>query len=97
MMRGMTPTDRIRTRTVGNQVSLIREHLEAMQRDSHGLEFGPWKREVDALWKRTFEHINHMSAGPQQSSLEMIRELWTTYITHYSVMTGHSESGDIVP
>ena len=85
-MPRMTPSDRIRARTVGNQAKMIREHLEAMQRDAHGLEYDPWKREVDALWKRTFEQINHMSSGPQQSSLESIRELWTTYITHYGVM-----------
>jgi hypothetical protein len=84
----MTPSDRIRARTVGNHVQLIREHLEAMQRDVHGFEYDPWKREVDALWKRTFEQINRMSPGPQQSALEMIRELWMTYITHYGVMTG---------
>ena len=29
----MTPQDRIRTRSVGNQIRLINEHLEAMQRD----------------------------------------------------------------
>ena len=85
-MPAMTATDRIRTRTVHNQVRLIREHLEAMQRDSHGLEYEPWKREVDALWKRTFEQINRMSSGPQKASLDALRELWTTYITHYSVI-----------
>ena len=87
-MPGMTPVDRIRTRTVGNQVTLIREHLEAMQRDVHGLEFQPWKQEVDTLWKSTFEQINRMGPGPQQGSLEMIRELWMTYITHYNVIAG---------
>ena len=86
-MPDMTPTDRIRTRTVANQLRLIREHLEAMQRDSYGLEFDPWKREVDALWKRTFEQISHMRPGPQQSALEMIRELWTSYVAHYAVMS----------
>ena len=85
-MPAMTPTDRIRTRTVGNRVRLIREHLEAMQRDSHGLEYDPWKREVDVLWKHTFEQINRMRPGPQQHALEMIREQWMTYITHYGVM-----------
>ena len=81
----MTPTDRIRSRTVHNQLKLIQEHLEAMQRDVHGLEYPPWKEEVDAIWKRMFENIGLMSAGPQQSSLEMIRETWTTYLTHYGV------------
>ena len=83
----MTPTDRIRTRTVLNQISLVEEHLEAMQRDVHGLEYGPWKREVDGLWKRIFEQIGRMSAGPQRSSLETIRELWTMYVKHYAAVT----------
>ena len=85
-MPSMTPTDRIRIRTVGNQISLIREHLEAMQRDAHGLEFEPWKAEVDALWKRVFQQISHMGPGPQQSALEMVTELWTLYVAHYAVM-----------
>jgi hypothetical protein len=84
----ITPSDRIRSRTVANNIKLIHEHLEAMQRDAHGLEYDPWKREVDDLWKRTFEQINHMAPEPQQTSLESIRELWMTYITHYNVMNG---------
>jgi hypothetical protein len=65
----------------------VQEHLEAMQRDVHGLEYQPWKEEVDAIWKLMFKHIGLMSATPQQSSLEMIRETWTTYLTHYGVGT----------
>ena len=87
-MPRMTPTDRIRTRTVGNQVRLIQEHLETMQRDAHGLEYEPLKREVDALWKRVFEQISHMRPGPQQTTLEMKGELWTTYVAHYAAVTG---------
>lgn len=83
-MSVVTPTDKIRVRTVGNQVKLIQEHLEAMQRDAHGIEYEPWKHEVDALWKRTFEQINHMAPEPQQGSLVMIRDLWTMYISHYA-------------
>ena len=79
----VTPTDRRRTRAVGNRLKLIREHLEAMQRDAHGLEYDPLKREVDALWKDTFQQINRMSTGPQQDALEAIREQWMAYITHY--------------
>ena len=85
-MPRMTPTDRIRTRSVGNLIQLIHEHLEAMQRDAHGLEYDPWKREVDALWTRTFSQINRMRPGLQQGALETIREPWTTYITHYGVV-----------
>lgn len=85
-MPSMTSTDKIRARTVRNHVRLIREHLEAMQRDAHGLEYDPWKREVDAIWKRSFEQINRMSPEPQQSALEMIRELWTSYVAHYAVI-----------
>jgi hypothetical protein len=85
-MAGTTPTDRIRARTVGNCVRMIHEHLEAMQRDAHGLEYAPWKREVDALWKRVFEQINRMAPSVQQGTLESIRDSWTTYITHYDVI-----------
>ena len=85
-MPSVTPTDRIRSRTVANNSNLIQEHLEAMQRDSHGLEYDPWKGEVDAIWKKTFAEISRMSPGPQQASLESIRELWTTYITHYATV-----------
>ena len=85
-MGGMTPTDKIRTRTVNNSIRLIHEHLEAMQRDYHGMEYDPWKREIDALWKSTFDQINRMSLEPQRQSLETIRDLWMTYITHYAVM-----------
>ena len=85
-MPSVTPTDRIRSRTVANNSNLIQEHLEAMQRDSHGLEYGPWKDEVDAIWKKTFAEISRISPGPQQVSLESIREMWTTYITHYATV-----------
>ena len=85
-MSSVTPTDRIRSRTVANNANMIQEHLEAMQRDSHGLEYAPWKGEVDAMWKKTFAEISLMGAGPQQASLESIRELWTTYITHYATV-----------
>ena len=71
----MTPSDKIRSRSIANRIKLIHEHLEAMQRDSHGIEYDPWKSEVDALWKRTFETINRMSPEPQQNALELIREL----------------------
>ena len=86
MKPAITSIDKIRTRKVDNQARQIREHLEAMQRDAHGLEYAPWKKEVDALWKRTFEQINHMGEAPQQRALEAIRELWTRYITHYGVV-----------
>lgn len=82
----MTPSDRIRSRTITNNTNLIQEHLEAMQRDAHGLEYDPWKAEVDALWKKTFAEISHLKSGPQQASLESIREMWTTYITHYTIV-----------
>ena len=71
-------------------LDLVQEHLEAMQRDVHGLEYAPWKREVDALWKRIFEHIGRMADGPQQSSLQRIREEWTTYLTHYVSLSGRT-------
>ena len=83
-MPEVTPSDRMRTRVVDNQIRLIQEHLEAMQRDLHGLEYDPWKREVDAIWKRTFRQISHMSPDPQRDALEAIRALWTTYVAHYT-------------
>lgn len=81
----MTLPDRMRIRTVGNQIRLIKEHLEAMQRDAHGLEYPRWKSEVDEIWKRIFTEINHMKPESQRHALDSIKELWTTYITHYNV------------
>ena len=83
----VTPTDRIRSRTVENLHSLIQEHLEAMQRDVHGLEYEHWKLEVDVHWRRIFEEIGHMREGPQQSALQMIREEWTRYLKHYVTLS----------
>lgn len=82
----MTTSDRIRLRKVSNSVKLIQEHLEAMQRDAHGIEYEPWKLEVDTMWKTTFESINLMEQEPQLRALESIKELWTMYITHYDVI-----------
>ena len=81
----MTPQDRIRDRTVGNKVRMIREHLEAMQRDAHGLEYAPWKVEVDELWKDVFININNLAPTAQPTALESVKDLWMTYITHYNV------------
>jgi hypothetical protein len=74
-------------RSALNDLTLIEEHLESMQRDSHGLEFARWKDEVDALWKKIFEHVNGMSPEPQQEVLELIRESWTSYLTHYAELS----------
>ena len=81
----MTSQDRILARTVGNKVRMIREHLEAMQRDAHGLEYSPWRLEVDELWKDVFMNINNMNAAAQPAALESVKDLWMTYITHYNV------------
>ena len=81
-----TPADRVRLRTVRLQIKRIREHLEAMQRDAHGVEYAPWKNEVDNIWKITFENINEMSENPQQDALEMIREPWMMYLSHYAAI-----------
>ena len=59
----MTTEDRIRTRTVQNLLKLIEEHLEAMQRDVHGLEYAHWKEEVDGFWKSIFEQVSLMDRG----------------------------------
>lgn len=79
----MTTTDRIRARLVRNQVRHVHQHLEAMQRDVHGLEYARWKLEVDEMWKRIFQNINQMAEVPQQSALQLIREPWTMYLTYY--------------
>ena len=65
-----TPHDRVLARTVGNQTRMIEEHLEAMQRDSHGLEYARWKLEVDDMWKSVFGHINDMREDLQKSLLD---------------------------
>ena len=78
MTQAMAPMDRIRSRTVANQIKRIHEHLEAMRRDAHGLEYESWKREVDDVWKRTFGQINQMSPGPQKNALDAIKELWVS-------------------
>ena len=80
----MTPDDMSRKRTVRNLTILIQEHLEAMQRDVHGIEYLPWKREVDDMWRRVFENINRMSSDTQVVVLEDIRQTWTTYLIYYS-------------
>ena len=54
-----------------------------MQRDVHGLEYSPWKREVEYLWGTIFEQIAKMTLGAQKSSLQTIRETWTSYLAHY--------------
>ena len=82
----MTPADRVRLRTVSLQTKRVREHLEAMQRDAHGIEYAPWKAEVDHLWRTTFEQINEMDEAPQQNALELIRELWMLYLSHYAAL-----------
>lgn len=81
----MTPQDKILVRSVGNKARMIREHLEAMQRDAHGLEYAPWKVEVDELWKDIFMNINSLDADTQPAALESVKDLWMTYITHYNV------------
>jgi hypothetical protein len=83
----MTTSDRIRFRSVGNRLNLVREHLEAMQRDVHGLEYAHWKEEVDQLWKVIFEQISRMSEGSQRSSLELIRDDWTQFLQYYATLS----------
>ena len=80
-----SPQDKMRIRAAGNRVRMIREHLEAMQRDAHGLEYPPWKAEVDELWKMVFQNVSEIDAELQPAVLESVRDLWMTYITHYGV------------
>ena len=80
-----TPSDILKARLVLNKVVLIEEHLEAMQRDPHGLEYAPWKVEVDQVWKQVFELINSMYEDAQPLVLESIKETWVSYISHYGI------------
>ena len=57
-----------------------------MQRDPHGHEYEPWKNEVDNIWKSIFETINGIDADSQKISLDLISEVWVSYITHYGVV-----------
>ena len=86
----MSPKDKILTRKIKNQFKLIQENIEAMQRDSHSLEYNEWKLEVDWLWSEVLGHIDQMCADTQQRSLNMIRETWTTYITHYNAFKSNT-------
>ena len=85
----LCPRDRLLFRFTLNNLNYVAEHLEAMQRDPHGLEFGPWKMEVEDLWKRTFEGISRMTEQPQKEALETVRDVCGSYITHYGVMDSH--------
>ena len=49
--------------------------------------FGGFPDYRERLWKQVFEQIGRMSPDPQQASLSMIRDVWTTYLTHYAVAT----------
>ena len=86
-----TPSDILKARLVLNKVVLIEEHLEAMQRDPHGLEYAPWKVEVDQVWKQVFELINSMYEDAQPLALESIKETWVSYISHYGI-SDHSST-----
>ena len=75
--------DKIRLKKVEINILLIQEHLESMQRDPYGLEFEPWRKEVDSIWKYIFKHIDCMKPDVQKKALEHIREPWTSYASHY--------------
>ena len=84
----MTPIENIRSRMVINQLNSIQEHLEAMERDTYGLEYAPWKSEVDDIWKRIFLNISKMQPKNQGVALQAIETVWKSYISHYGVLTG---------
>jgi len=81
-----TTSDKFYIRVIRNKIASIEEHLEAMQRDPHGHEYEPWKNEVDNIWKSIFETINGIDADSQKISLDLISEVWVSYITHYGVV-----------
>ena len=68
------PSDVLKSRLILNKIVRVEEHLEAMQRDPHSLEYAPWKVEVDHVWKQVFELINSMDEDAQVSALESIKE-----------------------
>ena len=82
----ISPTDRLKMRLVFKKIDHIQEHIEAMQRDPHGLEYPPWKNEVDNIWKKIFSDINDVSEDSQKTVLEAMRETWVSYITHYGAV-----------
>ena len=53
--------DKIRLKKVEINILLIQEHLESMQRDPYGLEFEPWHKEVDSIWKYIFKQISRQN------------------------------------
>ena len=85
MTEPQNPSDIFKTRLILNKVARIEEHLEAMQRDPHGLEYAPWRIEVDHVWKQVFELINSMYEDAQLSALESIKETWVFFISHYGI------------
>lgn len=85
MTEPQNPSDILKARLILNKVARIEEHLEAMQRDPHGLEYAPWKVEVDHVWKQMFELINSMYEDAQLAALESIKETWVSYISHYGI------------
>ena len=88
MTESTNPVDRLKTRLVFKNIDHIQEHLGAMQRDPHGLEYGPWKLEVDNIWKKIFSEINEMSEEAQKMVLDSMRDIWVSYITHYGAVEG---------
>ena len=86
MLEITSPIDKLKTRLVFKRIDYIQEHLEAMQRDPHGLEYAPWKEEVDNIWKEVFSDINGMSEDAQKFVLEAMRDIWVSYITHYGAV-----------
>jgi len=85
MKEVQNPSDVLKSRLILNKIVRVEEHLEAMQRDPHSLEYAPWKVEVDHVWKQVFELINSMDEDAQVSALESIKETWVFYITHYGI------------
>ena len=79
----MKINDKIRLRKVKINILLIQDLLESMQRDPYGLEFDPWHKEVDFIWKYIFKQIDYMNSDVQKYALEHIRESWTSYASHY--------------
>ncbi|MFL2803742.1 MAG: hypothetical protein ACJ0BB_02400 [Dehalococcoidia bacterium] len=93
MVEQINREDLMNFRIILRKTALIQEHLESMQRDSFGIEFDAWKKEVDEIWKQIFKTITLLTDESQKIVLENIQDEWVSYITHYGVLDFNQDGG----
>lgn len=93
MVEQINREDLMNFRIILRKTALIQEHLESMQRDSFGIEFDAWKKEVDEIWKQIFQIITLLTDESQKIVLENIQDEWVSYITHYGVLDFNQDGG----